>query len=247
MRRTLLAAAVGLLALAGTARASDPVGIYGLVQKVVLEPKDDKPERAQVWGVFRFAVKNKGDEYSAPVYGYLYYSLAPGKADDSRREWADMKKVAGTGQVIAFASRYGAKGTWHKASQKPDKPDAHPIADGMQKVDSTSEIAKELRSVAMPAEPADGGQVEPGSSVLLRAHRIADTDRKGVKYLFEITNPAGDKETSDPVEVGSRDKLASWRPKMPYNPGKEYTWRVWTVEGDTKGPAITSTFKGKSR
>ncbi len=247
MRRTLLLTAAALLSAAGAARASDPVGIYALIEKVVLEPQDGQPERAQVWGVFRFAVKNSGDEYSAPVHGYLYYGLAPGKADDSRREWADMKKVAGTGQVVAFAGRYQAKGTLHKAAEKPDKPEAYPIANGLHKMPDTSDIAKGLRSVPVPAEPPDGGQVEPGSVVTLRARRIADTDRQGVKYVFEISNSAGDKDTSDPVEAGSRDHLASWAPKMPYNAGQEYTWRVWAVAGDWKGPAITSTFRGKSR
>jgi hypothetical protein len=244
MRRTLLAAVVGVLALGGTARASDPVGIYARIDKVVLEPKDDKPERAQVWGVFRFAVKKSNIEYSAPVHGYLYYSLAPGKADDCRREWADMKKVAGTGQVIAFTSRYGEKGTLHKASEKPDKPEAYPITDGLHKLDNSHDMAMELRSIPTPDEPADGGNVSDGK-VVLKAHGIADKDRKDVKYVFEISGPSGDKETSDPVSAGERANLASWAPKMQVKGSGEYTWRVWAVSGDWKGPAITATFRGK--
>ncbi len=245
MRRTLVAAVVGLLALAGAARASDPVGVYALVQKVVLEPNADKPERAQVWGVFRVAVKNAGDEYTAPAYGYFHFGLAPGKADDSRREWADMKKVAGTGEVIAFASRYGAKGTLHRAAEKPDKADPHPIAGGLNKLDADGEIAKGLRSVPIPDEPADGGTVA-GGKITLRAHGSADKDRKNVKYVFEITSPSGDKETSDPVAAGDRANVASWSPKMEAKGGGEYTWRAWAVAGDWKGPAITATFRGKS-
>jgi hypothetical protein len=245
MRRILLAAVVGLLAWAGAARASDPVGIYALVEKVVLEPKDDKAERAQVWGVFRFAVKNSGDEYSAPVYGHIDYGLAPGKTDDTRREWADLKKIAGTGQAVAFASRYGAKGTLRKASEKSDKHEAYPIADGLHKLDSDGEIAKGLRSVAMPSEPEDGRDV-PDGKVLLRAHAIADRDREKVRYVFEITNAAGDKETSEPVAAGERSREATWNPKMKVKGGEEYTWRVWAVSGDWKGPAITATFRGKS-
>jgi hypothetical protein len=208
----------------------------------VLEPKDDKPERAQVWGVFRFAVKNSGDEYSAPAYGYLYYSLAPNNAADSRREWADLKEVAGTGQVVAFAFRYADKGTLHKAADKPDKPEPHPIADGMHKLSSTSGIAKGLRSVAMPAKPADGGEVAAGS-VTLSARPIADKERKNVKYVFEISH-GRDTETSDALEAGKDG--ATWTPKMAAKAGEQYTWRVWTVEGDTKGAALTSTFRGKS-
>ncbi len=246
MRRVLVAV-IGVVVLAGTVRASDPVGIYALVQKVVLEPKDDKPERAQVWGVFRFAIKNVGDGvyYAPPVYGRLDYGLAPGKADDTRREWADFKKIAGTGQVVAFASRYGPKGTLHKASEKVDKLDPYPIDNGLNKLELDGAIAKELCSLPMPDRPEDGRDV-PEGKVTLRAHGIADKDRKEVRYVFEITNSAGDKETSKPVEAGERAQVASWAPKMEIKSGKQYTWRVWAVAGDWKGPAITATFKGKS-
>jgi hypothetical protein len=235
-------AAAALLAAAGAARASDPVGIYALIDKVVLEPKEDKPERAQVWGVFRFAVKNAGDEYTAPTAGYLYFKLAPDKEEATRREWADLKKVAGTGQVVAFASRYGEKGTPHKASEKPDKTDAYPVAGGMHKIANGGDIAKDLRSIALPAKPEDGGEVAAGS-VSLSAKPIADKDRKNVKYVFEISS-GGDKETSDAQEAG-KDGV-EWKPKLAVKAGKEYTWRVWAVSGDWKGPAVTATFKGKS-
>jgi hypothetical protein len=248
MRRTLLLAMASLLALAGSARASDPVGIYALVEKVVLEPSEGKPERAQVWGVFRLAKPRAGgDEYQKPAHGYLYYSLASGKEDETRREWADLKEVAGTGQVIAFSGRYEKLGRVRKAAEKVEKPDPYPAGVEMYKLNGSKGMAKELRALALPQQPADGGEVEPGAALTLRAHRIADTDRKSVKYLFELTNPAGDKETSDPVAVGSRNDLATWSPKTPIQPGEEYHWRVWAVDGDWKGEALTSSFKGKTR
>jgi hypothetical protein len=244
MRRTMLAVVVAFLALAGTARASDPVGIYALVEKVVLEP-EDKPERAQVWGVFRLAKVRAGDEYLPPVYGYLYYTLEAGKEKDGRIEWADLKKVAGTGQVVAFAGRYQPLGTVRKAAAKPEKPDTYVIADGMHKLSADSEIAKGLRSLALPVEPTDGRDV-PDGKVVLSAHGIADKDRENVRYVFEITNAAGEKETSQPVAAGERVNVATWKPKMAVKGGEEYTWRVWAVAGDWKGPAITATFRGKS-
>jgi hypothetical protein len=48
---TLLA----VLVTGAAARASDPVGIYAVIDKVALTPGDDRPEQAQVWGVFRLA------------------------------------------------------------------------------------------------------------------------------------------------------------------------------------------------
>jgi hypothetical protein len=57
------------------AEASDPVGIYAIVEKVVFEPNDQAPERIQVWGAFALSDAQHGDGYLAPQRGYLYYSL----------------------------------------------------------------------------------------------------------------------------------------------------------------------------
>ncbi len=138
---TLLA----VLVTGAAARASDPVGIYAVIDKVVLTPGDDRPEQAQVWGVFRLA-QNGGDNYAPPVRGYLYFRLTPGKEDTARKEWADLKRVAGTGQCVAFASRYGPKGTVHPANEPPKDAEAYPLAMGLQRVNDEHPIAKELRS-----------------------------------------------------------------------------------------------------
>jgi hypothetical protein len=242
----LLLTAVALLAVGGAARASDPVGIYGLVEKVVLEPNADKPERAQVWGAFRLAkARAGGDEYEKPVYGYLYYALADGKADDCRREWADLKSVAGTGQAIAFAGRYDKKGTVRPAAAKPDKPDAYPIAAGVTKLSPSTGMANELRSLALPDQPLDGGEVAAGA-VTLRARPIGDKERKDVQYVFIISNAAGDEEGSKPFALEAGSKEASWKPKMVVKAGEKYSWRVFAVAPDWRGPELTATFKGKS-
>jgi hypothetical protein len=107
MKRAIPIACFLILSLAGVrAFASDPVGIYALVDRVVLEPSDAQPERIQIHGAFSFAMRNFGDQYSPPVRGYLYYQLPAEKADAAKAEWADMRKIAGTGQIIAFGSRY---------------------------------------------------------------------------------------------------------------------------------------------
>ncbi|MBW8895458.1 MAG: hypothetical protein JF613_04655 [Acidobacteria bacterium] len=52
------------LALSVALRASDMVGIYGIVEKVVLEPSDAAPQRVQVWGAFALA-EGRGSTYQA--------------------------------------------------------------------------------------------------------------------------------------------------------------------------------------
>jgi len=107
MKRAISLAVVLICGFAaGSARASDPIGIYALVDRVVIEPSDAQPERIQIWGAFSVATRQFGDQYSPPIRGYLYYQLPPEKAGAARAEWADMQKIAGTGQIIAFGSRY---------------------------------------------------------------------------------------------------------------------------------------------
>ena len=48
--------ALGILVLlwAVSLSASGPVGIYGIIDKVVFEPNEQNAERLQVWGVFAY-------------------------------------------------------------------------------------------------------------------------------------------------------------------------------------------------
>jgi len=114
VRKTFLASAA-LLVLAVGARASDPVGIYALIDKVVLEPKEGAPERIQIWGVFTLS-RNYGNEHAGPVRGYMHFAATVGKEEVCRREWADLKRIAGTGQVVAFGSSRAPTGIVRKAA-----------------------------------------------------------------------------------------------------------------------------------
>jgi hypothetical protein len=90
-------------------QASGPVGIYGIVDKVVFEPNEKSPERIQVWGVFAYVDggANRDLGVSPAKRGYLYFKLPEeGSATEAmaRNEWADLKAVAGTGQAIGFGA-----------------------------------------------------------------------------------------------------------------------------------------------
>jgi hypothetical protein len=106
MQRILMVVGVALLCTASPARASDPVGIYALLDKVEIEPSEGQPEYIRLHGVFSIAQRKSGDEYSAPQRGFIYFSLPKSKQDQARKEWADLKKMAGTGEAVAFAGRY---------------------------------------------------------------------------------------------------------------------------------------------
>ena len=73
--------------------ASGPVGIYGIVERVVLEPNDNAPERLQVWGAFAYADgrSTSGLSASPARRGYLYFRL-PDPGDPMRDVvgWPDL-------------------------------------------------------------------------------------------------------------------------------------------------------------
>lgn len=121
------------LVVAGTQQlyASDPIGIFALIDKVVLEPNDSSPERIQIWGAFALAEKGGGDRYESPRKGYLYYKLPTDKPEVARKEWADLKAVAGKRDIIGFGTRFGEKGTVRKTNDKAANPDAYPVGWGL--------------------------------------------------------------------------------------------------------------------
>ena len=131
--RQILMVILGLLAMASSSRASDPVGIYALVDKVVYEPSEKAPERVQIWGAFCLA-EGRADGYSQPKRGYLYYKLNSENADISKKEWADLKMIAGTQQIVAFGNRHKDKGEIRKDDDKPKAADVYPLGFGLQKV-----------------------------------------------------------------------------------------------------------------
>jgi hypothetical protein len=114
----LLLAVVLLVSIAPFNVASvRDVQTYGIVDRVVFEPNEKAPERIKVYGAFAFLytnqapVTNGADPY-IPHKGYLYFKLPPVARGDlqkqshviAKREWADLKAVAGTGQAIMFGS-----------------------------------------------------------------------------------------------------------------------------------------------
>jgi hypothetical protein len=107
--KRLLAAALAcaVSAAAGSVvSASGPLGIYGIVEKVVFEPNERTPERVQVWGAFAYVEGRSPSEISPVTRGYLYFRLPTygESADTVRKEWADLRTVAGTGQAVGFGS-----------------------------------------------------------------------------------------------------------------------------------------------
>ena len=130
-----------IVLICGTAsslRASDSIGIYALIDKVTFLPSEQSAQTIQVSGVFSLA-EGRGETYSKPQRGYLFFTIDPEKPDVTRKEWADLKSVAGSGKAVGFGSRYPKKKpTVRKADETPKDADPYMLGWGIRKITDTS-------------------------------------------------------------------------------------------------------------
>lgn len=249
--KRLVCWAVPLLALAGAAAARppvDPIGAYVIVDRVVLEPSEGAPQRAQIWGTFVLAADRRGQTYGRPQYGYFYYSAEPGKEDVCRREWADFKRAAGTGTVIGFGHTYELKGLGRLRGhgEGVKSPEPYPVGNGLTKVTRGPDYPpiRELLTAPAPLEPTDGCLVPPGQTTFA-VRNIPDKTHPGARYVFAVQGAGADQETSPEVKAG--DKVTKWAPKLALKAGEQYTLRVRATDGDWKGPVRTVHFTVKGQ
>ena len=144
LRQACLAAA-GLVATAAVLHASDPVGVYSRIDKVVMEPDERAPQRLQVWGVFSIADRRNADDYLPARAGYLYFTL-PDDGRMARAEWSDLKSIAGTPQIVAFGSRWGPLPTVRRSGDAPAPPDPYAVNVGLTKINGRTHYGP-VRSV----------------------------------------------------------------------------------------------------
>ena len=144
---------VALFALAGiSAHASDPIGVFAKIDKVVFEPGDSSPERIQLWGSFCVADPKDRDSYLPPQKGYLFYKLPAEKSETARKEWNDLKAAAGSGDVIGFGSRHAAHPKVRSAQDKPENPDVYSVAFGLVKTSQRSASYPPIKALMGSAE-----------------------------------------------------------------------------------------------
>jgi hypothetical protein len=246
-RCTLLAGLVAAVVLSAEARASGPIGAYALIEKVSVEEKKGEAPTVQIWGVFCLATKEKDHlAYSSPQQGFLYMTPDAGALERCRREWADLEKIAGTGQIIAFGDSHEVRDVVHvrRAIEKAEKPEPFPLGNGLVKIrdDNEAGAVKDLTGYPFVVEPGDGS-LYPKGKVTFSIRNIRDKKHPKAKYVFEAEGAGIDKVKSDPVEAG--DKETKWTPKAEFKGGEKYTVHVRAVDGDWKGPMATVTFETK--
>ena len=146
--RLLLAAALAL-ATGIVAQASGPVAVYAKVDRVVMEPNEEAPERIQIYGVFSVAKTSTANSFGPPARGYLYYRLST-KTDNTndnadvrtvRNEFRDLKAIAGTNAIVAFGAQWQGVPTVRSLDQKPESPDLFTLNFGIRKINQDTDYA----------------------------------------------------------------------------------------------------------
>jgi hypothetical protein len=71
----------------------------------------------RISGVFIVPVRMSSGNYQSPQRGYLYFRIAPGTEQTTRRDWSELKAFVGSGKVVAFGQYWVAN---------PDDPQGNP-------------------------------------------------------------------------------------------------------------------------
>jgi hypothetical protein len=108
-----LAAFAASLALVGVAQASEPAGLYVLVEEVeVGGGQGEKTEWIKIRGVFMnepsFHERPPFPTTYGPKRGWAHFSLPDQKQELARLEWKDFTRLA-KGDIVAFGSTHANK------------------------------------------------------------------------------------------------------------------------------------------
>ena len=158
---------VGLLLVSSSLLASGPAGVICIVDKVVFEPSEAAPQRIQIWGAFSIATSNT-NIYGPARAGYMYFSLpsttfplTTAVADIARKEWTDLKAIAGTGTAVGFGMAWSDRnGTVRDGGDKPNSPDTYIVNSGLVKIQGNQSIPGVASSNGVAGLTTKGGIVD---------------------------------------------------------------------------------------
>ncbi len=78
------------------------IGIYAVIDEVTFEPDGPSPNFIRISGVFVVPVPISSGQYRSPQRGYLYFRIPPGMEQATRKDWNELKTLAGTGRAVGF-------------------------------------------------------------------------------------------------------------------------------------------------
>jgi hypothetical protein len=140
-KKVIVMAAAAALLTAVNLKASDPVGVYAVVERVVMTPNDTAPTSVQIFGAFAPSVEpprptyKPEQAYGEVQKGYMHFTCPAGKAALCAAEWNDLKSVAGKSEVVGFSTRWArAKARVRPAGEAVASPDVYETNIGVVKL-----------------------------------------------------------------------------------------------------------------
>jgi hypothetical protein len=229
---------------------SDPVGVFAVIDKVVLKPNAEQPTECELHGAFAVAEGRHGQYYRAPRWGVLRFG--PGsKPDEAARQWRELQGKAGSGEVLAFSSRYEqfADGTNPLlvvgAADPAPALATYGSAMGLQKVSRDGYGPIRELSLLPRCEPAVA--VGPAEDARWPAKPVTLTCRNCVGqtadlgYVFEVQTSDGERFASGAIAAGK--DTTSWTTMLALQPGETVTWSVHVTGSKVeRAPFDTATF-----
>lgn len=131
-----LSLALGLCAaFPSVAAASAPAGVWGLVEKVTVDPA--VPDQARIDGVFMVAGEKPDfamyTGYSVPAHGFMYYECPKGQDKLCTIEWEDLTSASLSGNNCRGwgDNQLPDNGSVRATGSPQDEPDAWPLGMGV--------------------------------------------------------------------------------------------------------------------
>ena len=237
-----------LLAVAAPVPAtlpSDPVGVFAIVDKVVMKPDAEQPNEVELHGAFAVAEGSRGSYYRAARRGVLRFSAGK-KPDEAVTQWRELQKHAGKGVCVAFSSR------WEQfVPQNPLRVEAAggqpgPLApygpamgvSVVQNVHYGPVREIELLPRCLETTLAAPGRTEwPYQQVALACENCV-AKGKELSYVFEVETSDGERFASGLVPPG--EGKTSWTVGLALQAGEKVTWSVHvTGPGVERSPIDT--------
>ena len=170
-----------------SARASDPIGVYALIDRVAIEPSESAPERIALFGTFAVALEERGDAYAPPQTGWMYFTLPSDRQNLARQEWNDLREMAGKGQVVAFGSRYSLP---HPTVRTGPGPQAQGVASwsaALERIKALNDDQQTVRDRASADLVAMGTAIAPGLKEEMAKPHPPETRARIEKLLQRLT------------------------------------------------------------
>ena len=212
---------------------SDPAAVFAIVDRVVLQPDDQQPTRIELHGAFALAEGSRGAFYKSPRTGVLRFQLGS-DVEATKRTWRDLNKVAGTGKVVSFGSRYDllAKDAVPTRVLAVDEPEgklpAFPVGWGLNEAELQDYGPVRALRLLPRCLPVDLGDARvpaawPTRDVVFSCANCTAGD-DDLRYVFRVETSDGERFASGAIRPGKG--ITTWTPSIALQVGEVVTWSV---------------------